>query len=199
MTEPLPKGQKVMLQSLLANHTLNDEEAQTLLDSVDEEAMGATSLNQCFESINRQLTKGFGLEIVSMMNKGKKIHAVINQHADDVAKNSFSSRLDPHARAFVRQVLEVLSTDGPSARSTLINLRSELKEPLRMDLETAERHVEMLLEEEYLFFEEGTGENRRDSMSAKIKLGPRAFLELMHLLTDLGFPQEELPQMFFYR
>lgn len=177
---------------------MTDAQANAVLGQLEDEEIGADNLTQCLESINKQLTKGFGLEIASMVVNGVKIHAVINQHADAVAKESFGQRVDVHDRAFTRLVLEELC-EGPSARSTLINLRSELQEPLKMDLDRAERNVEMMLEEHWLSYDEGTTANRRDSMAAKLKLGPRAFLELAHLLTDFGFPKEDLPQFIFYR
>jgi Nse1 non-SMC component of SMC5-6 complex len=196
MTDPLPRPQQLFLQRLMASHSMTDEEALQVWNELDEEE---TDLTACLRSINKQLVKGFGLEIVTMVGEGGKIrHAVINQHADEVAKGSFSTAVDPNHRFYIRLVLEAL-TEGPSVRSTLINLRTELQEPLKLDLDKADKCIQQLLEEHWLTLDTDATQQRRESMNAKIQLGPRAFLEMSSLLTDLGYPKEDLPQFVFHR
>ncbi|CAB9509665.1 expressed unknown protein [Seminavis robusta] len=199
MTDPLPLGQKLFLQKLAAVHTMTDETAQEFLDQFDPDDMQCDCVDDCLTSINKQLTVGFGMEIVTMVDKdGNKFHALINQHADQVAKESFGSTYDADTRYFVRQVLESL-VEGPSVRSTLINLRTKLQPPLKLDIDKADQCIENLLDEHWLQRDDGDNKRRRDSMNAKIELGPRAFLELSVLLMDMGFPQDDLPQFLFHR
>jgi Nse1 non-SMC component of SMC5-6 complex len=199
MTDPLPRPQQLFLQRLMAAHSMTDEEALQVLNDLDEEReLEQRDVTACLRSINKQLVKGFGLEIVTMIAKGGKVqHAVINQHADDVAKASFSAVVDPSQRFFIRLVLEALA-EGPSVRSNLINLRTDLQEPLKLDLDKADKCIQQLLEEHWLTLSTDSTQ-RRESMNAKILLGPRAFLELSRLMTDLGYPKDDLPQFVFHR
>ena len=206
-TEPLPRGQQVMLQRIMAEHTMTDEKAEALLQEliaarVDVEGVSTTA--ECFASINRQLKRGFGLEIMTMIsndngNKGEKIHAVVNAHVDDVAKESFGNLMGYHERAYLRCILEALASDGPSVRSTLVNLRTE-NESVKMDLDTADRFLETLLEQQWLAWDSSaTQQRRRESMNSKIILGPRAYMELHRSLTDMGYPEEDMPQFIFHQ
>ena len=218
--QPLARGQQLMLQRLLAAHVLSDDQAKTLYqelrqgDDNDASQQDPQSLEEAFQEINAQLTKAFGLEVatVSMSlddkttttNRPKhtKYHAIINQHADAVAKQAFSHSFNPHERSMIRLILEKLVTDGvdtPCQRKDLVNLRAELVEPYKLTLQGAEHVVETLVQEQWLVVSESATQSRRDSMQATLQLGPRSYLELSHLLTDLGLPQEELPQFIFHR
>jgi len=218
MTEPLPKGQQIFLQRLLAEHTMDDARCAEVLEDIannpdDEEEevdMGfddqnPKSLSQIFQSINRELTQGFGLEIATMVDPitKQKCHAVINPHADSVAKDSFSLIYGPADRHYMRIVLEALVVGGGAEesqlRSKLINVRADLPAGLSVSMDRAEVVIENMLEEHWLAHDLATSAKRRDTMNAKIRLGPRSFLELSHVLTDLGYPQEDLPQFFYYR
>lgn len=183
----------MLLQRIMAAHCVTDEQANKMMDEIDDE-LDADTLTECLSSINKGL-KCFGLEIATMIGKdGERHHAIINQHACEVAKKSFA-QVDAHHRAFIRLLLEQL-VDGPCVRSTLINLRGDLKDPLKMDLDGADKCIETLLEEHWLCLED---EGKLGDMHSKIQLGPRAFLELTHLLTDMGYPDDDLPQFIFHR
>lgn len=207
-TEPLPRGQQVMLQRIMAEHTMTDEKAEALLQEliaarVDLEGVSTTA--ECFASINQQLKRGFGLEIMTMIvsnDNNNKIHAVVNADVDDVAKESYGNLLGYHERAYLRCILEALAADGPSVRSTLVNLRTE-NESCKMDLDTADRFLETLLEQQWLAWDSGSGamqqQRRRESMNSKIILGPRAYMELHQSLTDMGYPEEDMPQFIFHQ
>ena len=135
-----------------------------------------------------------GLEIVTMIgDDGEKYHAMVDRNACEVAKKSFP-KLDAHVRAYTRLVIESLA-DAPSVRSTLINLRNDMKEPLKMDLDGADNCIQSLLDEHWLVLDQ----KKKGTDMQKIKLGPRAFLELTPLLTDAGYPKEDLPQFLFHR
>lgn len=247
MTDPLPQGQQMFLQRLMAEHVMTDKRAEEVWKEIqgmmmqqqqqqqkaeDDDGDNSSMLEEmmalpdCLRSINQQLTTGFGLEIATMITRGEgddggsgseKVHAVINQHADNVAKQSFPSVVDHNLRAYIRIVLETLvcgsgeeegtKKSSATARSTLINMRSDLHDPLKLDMDSADQCLQMLLDEHWLTIaKNSSGKNgssssqrRRSSMKAGIQLGPRAFLELSHLLTDLGYPQDELPQFVFHR
>ena len=238
--QPLTRGQQLLLQRLLAAHIMSHKDLQDLFEQL--QAMETTDMpkdcstvEQCLADINRELIPGFGLEIATVVmnqnkskNKNKnrqQYHAIINTHADDVAKSAFHHSYDVHQRAMIHLILQTLvqqqqeqqedeDDDGdkqPSSlsRQALINLRSELKEPFKLTLKEAEHLVELLLEEEWLVVSSeetscsssASSRRRRRESSLKIPLeiGPRTFLELSHLLTDLGYPQEQLPQFIFHR
>jgi hypothetical protein len=203
-TQPLVRGQQLMLQRLMAAHVLTDDQAKVLYEELSPEMKGAcSSLENCFGQINTQLTKSFGLEIatVSMAigdKKQQKYHAVINCHADEVAKKSFHFSCTTHDRAFIRLILTHLVESNSAQRSDLINLRSDLPEPYKLTMAAAEYCIETLLEEKWLVLDVEEG-GRRESMKATIQIAPRSYLELSHLLTDLGFPQEDLPQFIAHR
>ena len=230
-TEPLPRGQQVMLQRLMAEHTMTDEKADQLLQkliaaNVDVGGSNVSNTTECFASINQQLKRGFGLEMMTMISnnnnnndnddnsndgnnnnnsKGQKIHAVVNTDLDDVAKESFGSIVGYHERTYLRCILEALATEGPSVRSTLVNLRTE-NETVKMDLDTADRFIETLLDQHWLAWGDDetsetttTTRRRRESMNAKIILGPRAYMELHRSLTDMGYPEEDMPQFIFHQ
>ena len=183
----------MLLQRIMAAHCVTDEEAKDIMKSIDED-MGSNSLTHCLRSINGGL-KLMGMEIVTMIGEdGEKWHALIDRNACDVARKCFP-RLDIHSRAFIRLVMEKLAEEGPTVRSTLINLRGDLKENLKMDLDSADECIQSLLEERWLVVDKKKG----NDMNCKIKLAPRAFLELTSLLTEAGYPKEELPQFLFHR
>jgi Nse1 non-SMC component of SMC5-6 complex len=217
--KPLSRGQQLLLQRLMAAHILTDDQARDLFQELSTD-MDETfpSLERCFGSINQQLTKGFGLEIMdaaptaaasgsaSRTVKKEKFHAVINVHDDEVAKQAFGSHINAHERALIRLIVEKLVDEGhPTDRKTLINLRLELEEPYKLTLAQSEHCVELLLDEQWLVVapaddNNGTGSGRRrESLQAKLQLGPRMYLELSHLLMSLGMGQDELPQFIFHR
>jgi len=134
-TEPLPRGQQLLLQRLMASHCMSGKEATEVFESLvangkefmggdqDEDnqddnssfmGSGISTLQEAFVSINRQLKPGFGLEIVTMVDttgkRAKYFHAVVNTAADKVAKsaNIFAKSWNPHERAFVRLVIGAL-------------------------------------------------------------------------------------------
>lgn len=134
-TEPLPRGQQLLLQRLMASHCIAGEEATEIFgslvangkefmgsdqneDNQDDDSLfmgpGINNPQEAFVSINRQLKPGFGLEIVTMVDttgkRAKYYHAVVNTAADKVAKsaNIFAKSWNPHERAFVRQVIGLL-------------------------------------------------------------------------------------------
>ena len=213
--EPLSVGQQLLLQRLMAAHIMTDHQARELFEELSNEMDGAfRSMEHCFGSINKQLTKGFGLEIATVCmssgdgdendennNAKQKFHAIINRHDDDVAKKSFGFSFNLHERALIRLVIGKLVEDGSSDRKTLINLRSDLQEPYKLTLSQAEHCIEVLLEEEWLILgpEENNGRRRRESMQAKVQMGPRAYLELSQVLTNMGMEEDELPQFIFHR
>ena len=207
MTDPLPRGQQMLLQRLMAEHTMTDEQADAVLQQLvdaKEDLGRASTITQCFSSINQQLKKGFGLEIMTMISSddnNQKIHAVVCADIDTVAKESFAGIVGYNERKYLKVLLESL-VEGPSVRSTLINLRTE-DESVKLDLDAADKFLETLLDEHWLAYDTSTSssqsqQRRRESMNAKITLGPRAFLELNHVLTDAGYPKEELPQFVFH-
>jgi hypothetical protein len=210
--QPLARGQQLMLQRLLAAHVLSDDQAKTLyqelLQGDDDHDNNASqqedpqTLEEAFQEINAQLTTAFGLEVATVNLSQTKYHAIINQHADGVAKQAFAQSFSPHERSMIRLILEKLVNDGadtPCQRKDLINLRGDLVEPYKLSLQGAEHLVETLVQEQWLVISEAATQSRRDSMQASLQLGPRSYLELSHLLTDLGLPQEELPQFIFHR
>ncbi|VEU34102.1 unnamed protein product [Pseudo-nitzschia multistriata] len=131
-TEQLPRGQQLLLQRMIANHSLPDGEARAIFASLhggdygtdDEEngggpimGEGIETLEAAFVSINRQLRPGFGLEIITMVDTSTSgsggathYHAVVNTAADEVAKSEtvFSRSWNVHERAFVRLVVRAL-------------------------------------------------------------------------------------------
>ena len=186
---------------------MTDHQARELFEELSNEMDGTfRSMEHCFGEINKQLTKGFGLEIATVcMTNGytekQKYHAIINRHDDEVAKKSFGFTFIQHEKALIRLVVEKLVEDGSSDRKTLINLRSDLKEPYKLTLPQAEHCIEVLLEEEWLILgpEEENGARRRESIQAKVRMGPRSYLELSQVLTNMGLGEEELPQFIFHR
>lgn len=193
-TQPLSRGQQLMLQRLMAAHVMNDEEAKALFEHLND--TNCSSLEQFWKEINAQLSVGFGLEIATVSLNGERYHAVINQHSDEIAKNAFPKTLDPHERAYVRSILEKLVEQETCNRMELINLRTEPPKPYKMiTLAKAEKVLDNLIDERWMATK--NKESRRASMSQQYHLGPRSYLELTHLLKDFGL--EDPPQMIFHR
>jgi len=137
-TQPLPMGQKILLQRLIAKHCVSSDEAKKMFhavvndDYVSEEedddddedgeggggggrfmGVGIDTPEDAYVSINRQLKPGFGLEIVSLVDKAdnnNRYVAVVNTMVDDIAKKEsvFSKSWNAHERAFVRLVMRAL-------------------------------------------------------------------------------------------
>jgi hypothetical protein len=239
--QPLPRGQQLMLQYLMANHVMSDDEAnetfQKLLEQQqqgDEQVMGnAENLEEAFVSINRQLKPGFGLEIVTVVDTDPdtgdkaKYHAVVNTKADEVAKkHAFETAFTVHERAFVRLLLKRLVEEEHFSlkRMDCINLRSDLEGGFKLQLNQAERLIQMLLDEKWLRVStrgddddeedenddalsssqksrktsKSTKRRRRESVHNKLELAPRSYLELSHYLTQLGLEAEDMPQFLFH-
>lgn len=163
-TKALPAGQQLLLQRLMAAHVMTNEDAKkTMVNLQNEhgnEVMGGgerfETLDDVFTSINRQLKSGFGLEIVTMVdrrtgNPPVKYHAVVNLQCDDVAKQqAFEKSYTVHERAFVRLLLRNLLEEETMKRKDCINLRAELDKGFELKLNDAERIIQLLLDEQWL-------------------------------------------------
>jgi hypothetical protein len=225
-TQCLSRVDQLLLQRLMAHHVLEDKEAKQMLSDIyknktmtqmtpsqsqNDEGGEETpkELEECFAAINQQMTKGFGLEISSVVLDRTKYHAVMNSHADEISKKSFDRHFDAHDRQFILLILQHLVDNNDNGtnngkgipRRDLYNLRGELEEPYKMSLQGAEHVVESLLQQHWLrtLLLDDDDENRRASMQANLELAPRTYLELSHLLVDMGIPQDDLPQFLFHR
>jgi hypothetical protein len=87
-TQPLPRGQQLLLQKMMAHHGYTNHEAQKVFHDLMKEEDGdeggdgntvssfmgnATTVEEAFCSINEQLKPGFGLEIISMVDSSQSI------------------------------------------------------------------------------------------------------------------------------
>uniref|UniRef100_A0A7R9WYG5 Non-structural maintenance of chromosomes element 1 homolog n=1 Tax=Craspedostauros australis TaxID=1486917 RepID=A0A7R9WYG5_9STRA len=201
----LPYGQQLMLQRLMASHVMTETKAKALYEELKDDMEGTCSnVEECFSQINAQLSTAFGLEIATVRmavgahKKPKKYHTVINQNADDVSKDAFGFHYNKHELAFIKLVMQQLVESRGSQKKDLVNCRGELKEPYSLTLAGAEHCVETLLEDKWLVATDADT-NRRRSMQGTIQIAPRSFVELSHMLVDIGYPREELPQFFFHR
>ncbi|CAJ1962621.1 unnamed protein product [Cylindrotheca closterium] len=214
-TEPLTRVQQLMLQRLMAAHCLDDKATKALLTEIHG-LMSQTgtqdspqSLEECFADINQQLTKGFGLEIATVVLDRQKYHSIINSHADEVSKLSFDKHFDAHDRQFILLIMKHLVENHPSVtgdkssngapRKDLYNLRGDLQGPYKLTLNAAEHVVESLVQQQWLRITKNDDDDRRSSMQANLELAPRSYLELSHLLVDIGVSQDDLPQFLFHR
>jgi hypothetical protein len=188
-TEPLALEEQLFLQRLMASHVMDHTTALKVFQGDD--------LDESLPVMNQQLTKGFGLEVATVILNKTKYHAIINTHADDIAK--LSEHFNAHERGLIRLIFQCLVEEPAQPRSKLMNLRGDLEEPLKLTLTGAEHVVEMLLEEQWLRVASAEEENRRESMQALLELSPRTYLELSHLLVDMGMEQETMPQFLFHR
>jgi hypothetical protein len=209
-TQPLEREQQLLLQRVMASHCLNHKDAQRVFDEL---RVQNDSLEDAFETINRQLTRGFGLEIATVVLDKTKYHSVINLRNDEVSGNAFELHYNSHERALVRLILEkfvaaaetdddVTEAVGPIAlpKKDLINLRNDLVEPYKLSTVAHAQHVvEMLLDEKFLRISEASTTPRRESMQTLVELAPRAYLELSTYLAELGVPQDSMPQFLFHR
>lgn len=209
-TQPLEREQQLLLQRVMASHCLSHNEAQRVFEDLK---VPSPSLEDAFETINRQLSKGFGLEIATVVLDRTKYHSVINLRDDEVAGNAFEHHYNTHERALVRKILEKFVNNtgdeeeeeqqGPVAlpKKDLVNLRNELQDPYKITtVAQAEHVVAMLLDEKFLRISEAASSTqRRESMQTLVELAPRAYLELSTYLTELGVPQESMPQFLFHR
>ena len=203
-TQPLAREQQLLLQQIMASHCLHNQDAQRMFKDL---RVPNNSLEEAFETINRQLTKGFGLEIATVVMDKTKYHAVINIRNDEVAGNAFEVHYNTHERALVRKILEKLAPnedDTPSValpKKDLINLRNELEEPYKITSVAHAQHVvEMLLDEQFLRVATASSSSqRRDSLQTLLELAPRAYLELSTYLSEIGVPTDVMPQFLFHR
>jgi hypothetical protein len=196
----LSRGQQLFVQRLLASHVMRNDKAQDVFDELqkEQENNSNATLNDWLRHINQPLKQGFDLEIVTVVMDKTQYIAIINAHNDEVAKKSFAHHFNPHERALIRLMVQKLVVDGTAARRDLINLRGDLQDPYKMTLSGAEHVVEVLLEEEWLRLVE-TDARRRESMQVSMELAPRSYLELSHLLMEMGIPQDDMPQFLFHR
>jgi hypothetical protein len=74
-----------------------------------------------------------------------------------------------------------------------------LEEALKLGLDATEKTFEKLLDEKWI--EETEAESRKSgSMSSKVALAPRAYMELSYLLVDqFGMSEDALPQQLYHR
>ncbi|KAG7363433.1 Nse1 non-SMC component of SMC5-6 complex [Nitzschia inconspicua] len=205
--QPLPAGQQMLLQRLMANHVMSNDKAKltvsSLLEEVGENAMGSTeNLSQIFSNINQQLNPAFGLEIVTMVDKSGekavKYHAVVNTQCDDVAKQySFEKAFTAHERAFIRLLMQRMVEEGTMKRKDCINLRSTLTKGFKLSLDDAERMVQILLDEEWLRVsarqensddeeEEEDGENDEPSQSSRKRQKKKLRRESVQIKMELA-------------
>jgi hypothetical protein len=206
MSDALTRGQKMFNQRLLAEHCIPETRAREIWKEIassnENEGMGADSYGDSLAQSNEQL-KYCGLEIVavSIKKEGEKPeshYAIVNMFPDEVAKKSFLTTFHAHQYAYVRLALEKL-VEGPASRSTLINLRNDLEDAHKLALDPTEKALEKLLDEKWI--EESEAESRKSgSMSIKISLAPRAYMELSYLLVaEFGMSEDDLPQKIFHR
>jgi hypothetical protein len=157
-----------------------------IASSNENEGMGADTYEESLVVSNEQL-KQCGLETVD--------YALVNIYPDEVATESFQHAFHSHQYAYVRLVLEKL-VEGPSARSILIDIRTDLDAAHKLDLDSTDKAFEKFLDEKWI--EES--ESRRGSMSTKVALAPRAYMELSYLLVDqFGMDKDDLPQQIYHR
>ena len=209
-TQPLEREQQLLLQRVLASHCMSHKEAERVFNELQ---VPNASLEEAFETINRQLTKGFGLEIATVVLDRTKYHSVINLRNDEVSGDAFEMHYNAHERALVRLILEKFAqTDDDDdeegggtvmtlPKKDLVNLRNDLKEPYRLTVAQAEHVVEMLLDEKFIRISTGvtTSSQRRESLQTQLELAPRAYLELSTYLSDLGIPEKSMPQFLRHR
>jgi hypothetical protein len=198
--DAVSRGQAILLQRIMAAHTMTDHQAQKVFQELCQvdDGMGET-LEQCFGQINKQLTKAFGLEIASISIHQRRYHAVINQHADDIAKKSFQTAGDnaakkwnaisrtPSEHEYIRQVLQCLVERGgqedanenddkllssyAAPRLDLINLKNGLKAPYKLNIEDAEQCLANLLAEQWLVVSKSNSDKKRQRReSVKTKI-----------------------------
>lgn len=211
-TQPLAREQQLLLQRIMAEHCLTEKDAVQIFEELQ---VPNASLEEAFQQINRQLTRGFGLEIATTYFWDKtKYHAVINLRKDEVGSGAFEPHFNPHEMALIRlifrqfvQAAEDQQEDESQnsirkttlARRDLINLRGSLEEPYKLDkADKAEHVVQRLVDEGWLRV--ATGQNRRrESYQLELEIAPRSFLELSMYLSELGLPEDDLPQFLFHR
>ena len=118
----------------------------------------------------------------------------------------------PMAMKHRRAILEHLAHHATAPRSTLINLKNELRNRNsssqddegdtassmpNYSLDMAEQCLNGMVHDQWLV---STGGKRRESMKSHLALGPRSFLELSDILTDqFGLEESALPQQLYYR
>ncbi len=199
-TQPLAREQQLFLQRVMASHCMSHKDAKRVFNELK---VPNQNVEEAFETINRQLTKGFGLEIATVVFDKTKYHSVINLRNDEVSGSAFELHYNTHERALVRLILEKFAhvEDGSTTlpKKDLINLRNDLEDPYKITTVAHAQHVvDMLLDEQFLRISTGSSQ-RRDSLQTLVELAPRAYLELSTHLMELGVPQESMPQFLFHR
>jgi len=84
-------------------------------------------------------------------------------------------------------------------RADLINLRSDLENGFKLNLDEATQVVSILLEQKWLRVTHSTDSSRRESVQGTIELAPRSYMELYHYITNLGMDEDKLPQFLYHR
>ena len=84
-------------------------------------------------------------------------------------------------------------------RADLINLRSDLENGFKLNLDEATQVVSILLEQKWLRVSASTDSSRRESVQGTIELAPRSYMELYHYITNLGMDEDKLPQFLYHR
>jgi hypothetical protein len=177
MTEQLTEHQQMLAQRLLASHCMSEKRIKALWHSWED-----SSLPDALHEINTQLVH-CGLE---------RYYAIVNTFPDEITTKGFEKSLNPSEHAFLKLVLIKL-TEGPFAQSTLINLRNDMPEKCKATLSSAEDTLQMMIQENW-FIQAGRGHK------ALVQLGPRAYMELSHLLTEeMGMEKEDLPQLIYHK
>jgi hypothetical protein len=130
-------------------------------------------------------------------------YAIVNKFPDEVAKKTWQAAIfQPLTQqAFVKAVLERLSREGATPRSTLLNLKNTVSGSAsseRITLGSAEEALERMLSDKWIVPAKSSKKGRRGttlSSNGSIVLGPRAFCELTYFLTDeFGMEAQQIPQ-----
>lgn len=222
MAESLTTGQKTFNQLLLAEHCWSEKKALQMWNNLAQSGldMGGDDLHASLASANAQL-EYCGLEITAVSMKGGsgsgsgRYYAMINKHADDIAKMANKSTMGVSAVNLSRLVLEKLCQDGPTDRATLINLKKDLKDAeASFTLDKAHAVVQALQDEKWIKeMKQQSSSNdddddggrkkkqpKRGSMQALMDLAPRSYMELGYLFVEqFGLDKTELPQQLYFR
>uniref|UniRef100_A0A7S2U5Q5 Non-structural maintenance of chromosomes element 1 homolog n=1 Tax=Attheya septentrionalis TaxID=420275 RepID=A0A7S2U5Q5_9STRA len=207
--QPLSHGQKLFLQKLVAAHGWSDEEALQVYNQIKDNDGGGRqqqqSMDQCLATINASLKLAFGLEIRTIslydpeQQKAIRHHAVVN--ADP--KASFLPYKQAHELAFIRLLLEKIiagmNDKSPLSRMDAVNLRTELTgdHANKLSIDLAEQVLDQLESEKWLTSEDDKTNQRRNK--SHILIGPRTYMELTDLLTELGLERESMPQFIIHK
>ncbi|OEU13724.1 hypothetical protein FRACYDRAFT_242070 [Fragilariopsis cylindrus CCMP1102] len=210
-TEPLPRGQQMLLQRLIAKHCITsgkaEKEFKTLVanwkdyasrnDDDDDDDDGEEEENQNQGKVNfmgpgiNTLEDAF-VSINRQLKPGFGLEIV-------TLVDTFDN--NTHYIAVINTMAdEIAKKETVFAKSW--NPHEHLEGGFKLSLDHATRVVGILLEEKWLrtsLTGDSEKQHRRESVQAKIELAPRTFLELSHYITSLGFDERKLPQFLFHR